>query len=73
MQNTNFQLAVPADSANPNSIIILALVFSLPELWEMECGSVEDYCLEKKLLQSFRLVPVYHLFLDIVACVPLFL
>ena len=40
----------------------------------MECRSVEDYCLEKnKLLQSFRLVPVYHLFLDIVACVPLFL
>ena len=40
----------------------------------MECRSVEDYCLEKnKLLQSFRLVPVYHLFSDIVACVPLFL
>ena len=44
-------------------IFYTTLAFSLPELWEMECGSVEDYCLEKNANHcspvAFRLVSAY--------------
>ena len=54
-----FQLAIPAD----RDVRVLALAFSLPELWKMACRSVEDYCLEKNTNLcspvAFRLVRAY--------------